>query len=293
VLGGGSNILLTQDVPGLTLHMGIGGMAVVHEDAQSVHLRVGAGEPWHATVLHAVAQGWGGLENLALIPGTMGAAPMQNIGAYGVELQDVFHSLEALHLPTGQWHTFDKAACAFGYRTSVFKTSHRGQYIITHVTLRLHKAPHTLHLGYGAVAEEVARRVPPGQQPGIAHVAEAVMHIRRSKLPDPAQLGNAGSFFKNPVIPAAHHARLLALHPGLPGWPQPDGSVKVPAAWLIEHTGWKGKRVGHTGAHATQPLVLVNYGGATGHDIWQLAQAIRQSVLQAFDIALEPEVNVL
>ncbi|MBX3101781.1 MAG: UDP-N-acetylmuramate dehydrogenase [Bacteroidetes bacterium] len=293
VLGGGSNVLLTRDFPGLTLHMAIRGQEVIAEDDRTVLWQLGAGECWHDSVLSAVDSGWGGIENLALIPGTVGAAPMQNIGAYGVELKDVFHSLQAFHLPTGHIHTFDKEACRFGYRTSVFKHEVKGQYIITRVTLRLHKAPHVLHTGYGAVAEELALRVPAGQSPGITDVAQAVMAIRRSKLPDPAELGNAGSFFKNPLVPAAQHSKLRTHYPEIPGWPQPDGQVKVPAAWLIEQTGWKGKRLGHAGAHARQPLVLVNYGGATGQEMLALAQAIRQSVRHTFDIDLEPEVNVV
>ena len=290
ILGGGSNVLFTGDYPGLVLHNQIMGKEVVREDAQHVWLRVGAGENWHALVQYCLDHDWGGLENLSLIPGSVGAAPIQNIGAYGVELQAVFAELEALDLHTGELHHFDREACRFGYRDSLFKGPARGRYLITRVTLRLDKPPHTLHTHYGPVAAELAQRPEP---PSIRAVSEVICAIRRSKLPDPAQTGNAGSFFKNPVIPAAHFARLVEQYPDLPSYPEPGGQVKVPAAWLIQTAGWKGLRRGNYGVHPQQALVLVNYGGARGQDIYDLSEEILQSVGQQFGIWLEREVNVV
>lgn len=287
ILGGGSNILLTGPVSGTVLHNCLLGRTVVAQAENQILWQLGAGEVWHSCVMEAVTNGWGGLENMALIPGTVGAAPMQNIGAYGVELKDVFHSLQALHLPTGELHSFHAEQCRFGYRTSVFKEELRGQYFIVSVTLSLTPAAHHhLKLDYGTVRQELGDRTPT-----IASVAKAVIHIRSTKLPNPAELGNAGSFFKNPVIPAPQAEALKAQHPDLPAYPAPDGHTKLAAAWLIEQCGWRGKRVGHTGAHAGQALVLVNYGGATGSEVWQLAQDIQASVQQRFGVQLEPEVN--
>lgn len=290
VLGGGSNVLLLNDFEGVVLHMAIDGIAKVKEDQDYIWVQAGAGVNWHQLVLHCIAHDYAGIENLSLIPGTVGAAPIQNIGAYGVELRDVFESLEALEIRTGQLHTFDSTACAFGYRDSIFKRGYKGQYIILNVTLRLHKKP-AFKTGYGAIQQTIEAMGT--QELSIKAISDAVIHIRQSKLPNPAHLGNAGSFFKNPVIDEAQFKQLQAQHPQLSGYPQPKGQVKVPAAWLIEQCGWKGKTSGFVGVHKQQPLVLVNYGGGTGQAIYQLAQAIQQSVLTQFDIKIEPEVNLI
>lgn len=291
VLGGGSNVLFTRDVPGLTLHVGLRGIETVREDANYIWLKAMAGEVWHHLVVHAIGRGLGGIENLSLIPGYCGAAPMQNIGAYGVELQEVFEELEALELDTGRMRTFHLADCRFGYRDSYFKQEGKGRYIITSLTLRLTRQRHNINTTYGAIAETLAAMGV--LEPGIREVSEAVVRIRQSKLPDPKELGNAGSFFKNPELPVAQFEALKAANPDIPHYPLPDGRVKVPAAWLIEQCGWKGKRIGNTGAHTRQPLVLVNYGGATGEDVWHLAQDIRDSVMQRFSVELQPEVNII
>lgn len=291
ILGGGSNILLTQPIKGLTLHNRILGIRISREDEQYAWVEVGAGEVWHRLVLWALDHNLGGLENLSLIPGYVGAAPMQNIGAYGVELKDTFESLEAVEIATGRLRTFSLEDCAFGYRESVFKHAYKGQYIITKVIFRLQKPPHTLHTDYGAIRATLEQSQ--GEKQTIQAISKAVIHIRQSKLPDPADLGNAGSFFKNPELPITQFTTLQARYPDIPYYQVPGKQVKVPAAWLIEQCGWKGKRVGNTGAHAKQPLVLVNYGGATGSDIWSLAMKIQRSVADTFGIRLDPEVNVL
>ena len=290
VLGGGSNILFVKDFAGLVVHIGIKGIEKVVEDSTHVWIRAGAGVDWHALVTYCVARDYGGIENLSLIPGTTGAAPVQNIGAYGVELSDVFESLEAFNLDTGKICTFSKQACSFGYRDSVFKNSLKGQYIITHVTLKLQKHP-TFHISYGAIKttlEAMGVRVL-----SIHAISQAVIRIRQSKLPDPATLGNAGSFFKNPVIHTSQFEALKSKHPQIPHYVQPNDQVKVPAGWLIEQCGWKGQRRGRVGVHAQHALILVNHGGGTGITIYQLAQAIQQSVHHKFGIALTPEVNLI
>jgi UDP-N-acetylmuramate dehydrogenase len=293
LLGGGSNMLLTRDFPGLVIQICIPGRRVVHEDDDTVVVEAGAGEVWHQLVLHTVAQGWGGIENLSLIPGCVGAAPIQNIGAYGVELRDVFAYLEAMSLTDGQLHRFEAEACAFGYRDSVFKQALRGQYAITRVALRLRKRGHQLATSYGAIADELQAV---GINPATADIAQlsaAVIRIRQSKLPDPQVIGNAGSFFKNPEIPASQYAALQASYPNIPGYVVSDSIVKVPAGWLIEQAGWKGKRFGSYGVHDKQALVLVNHGGAQGADLLQLSSDIMDSIRDQFGIALEREVNVI
>jgi UDP-N-acetylmuramate dehydrogenase len=293
LLGGGSNMLLTQDFPGLVIQIRILGRRIVQEDADSLVLEAGAGENWHQLVLYAVAQGWGGIENLSLIPGCLGAAPIQNIGAYGVELKDVFVELEAVALADGHVRRFDAAECAFGYRDSVFKQALRGQYAITHVRLRLRKRGHQLATTYGAIADEL-RAV--GIDPATASIADlsaAVIRIRQSKLPDPEVIGNAGSFFKNPEIPRTQYEALQAEFPGIPGYVVSDAVVKVPAGWLIEQAGWKGKRFGNYGVHDKQALVLVNHGGAQGADLLALSSQIMASIQEKFGIALEREVNII
>ena len=284
-------MLLCNDYPGLLIRNAIKGLQIVHEDDDHVLLRVYSGESWHETVMYCVERNWGGIENLSLIPGTVGAAPMQNIGAYGVELEQVFDQLEALNLNTLELETFNKTQCAFGYRESVFKRQLKGQYFIYSVTFKLSKKP-IIHADYGDIQAILNKKGLSAETAGIKDVSDAVIHIRQSKLPDPKVLGNSGSFFKNPQITKEHFEALKLQFPDIKGYPQNDG-MKVPAGWLIEQCGWKGKRVGNTGSHAKQALVLVNYGGATGSEIYQLAQDIIQSVADKFSIQLEPEVNIV
>ncbi len=288
LLGGGSNVLLTGNFDGLVIRIAISGKKIVRETDQHVWLRVGAGENWHELVEFCLQKNLAGLENLSLIPGSVGASPMQNIGAYGVEIKDVFDSLEALHLETGELRRFSHEECHFGYRESVFKHELKGQYAIVSVTFRLDKTP-TFHTGYGDIQRTLAEMGV--SELSIGAVSEAVVRIRRSKLPDPAQLGNAGSFFKNPEIPKNQFDALKARFPGLPGYPTSETTVKVPAGWLIEQAGWKGRRFGAVGVHERQALVLVNYGGGTGDEIRQLAERVQASVEEKFGIRLSAEVN--
>ncbi|PRY15413.1 UDP-N-acetylmuramate dehydrogenase [Pontibacter ummariensis] len=289
ILGGGSNLLFTKNFDGVVLQNGIKGIEVLGEDDNFVYVKAGGGEVWHDFVLHALQQNWGGVENLSLIPGTVGAAPLQNIGAYGVELKDVFHELEAVHLASGQVHRFNNEACKFGYRESIFKNEVKGQYVVTAVTFRLHKQ-HQLNTSYGALQTTLAEMQI--AQPTIQDVSAAVCHIRQTKLPDPKQIGNAGSFFKNPEIPLAQFEALQKDFPSIPSYPVSETTVKVPAGWLIEQCGWKGKVIENYGVHKNQALVLVNYGGAQGENIRQLAYQIIASVQDKFGITLHPEVNI-
>lgn len=288
VLGGGSNLLLTQDFNGLAVKINLKGIQVVKEDQEHVWVRAGAGESWHGFVMHCVEKGWAGLENLSLIPGTVGAAPMQNIGAYGVEIKDTFDRLEAVQLSTGEKHIFTNADCRFGYRDSVFKNEVKGKYIISSVQFKLSKQP-TFQVSYGDIQTTLAQMGV--KELSIRAVSEAVIKIRRSKLPDPAEIGNAGSFFKNPEIPASQYEALKIQYPTIPGYVINNTTVKVPAGWLIEQNGWKGKRFGSIGVHTRQALVLVNYGGGKGADIQQLAYKIQNSVEEQFGIRLHTEVN--
>ncbi len=290
VLGGGSNLILTGDFDGLVLHVRIPGRELVAEDDDAWYVRAGAGENWHDFVCWTLEQGWPGLENLALIPGTVGAAPIQNIGAYGLEMAERFQRLEAVELATGETVMFDRAACRFGYRDSVFKREAEGRYLITAVTFRLPKRWRPV-AHYADVARELEARQM--IDPTARQIADAVIAIRSRKLPDPARIGNAGSFFKNPVVDAATFARLAAQHPELPHYVQPDGTVKLAAGWLIERCGWKGKDLGPVGVYERQALVLVNRGGARGEDVLRLARAIQESVRAAFGVELEPEPVVL
>jgi UDP-N-acetylmuramate dehydrogenase len=282
-------MLLTKDFEGLVIKLEIKGVHLVHENEDQLLVEVGAGEVWHDLVLHCIQQDWAGLENLSLIPGTVGASPMQNIGAYGVEIKDVFHSLTALHRDTFTVKTFDAAECKFGYRESVFKNELKDQYVITSVTFSLSKTPH-FRLDYGAIQDVLLEKGV--QQPTLKAVSDAVIHIRESKLPNPKEIGNAGSFFKNPSIPSTQYETLKAQYPSLPGYPSTEG-VKVPAGWLIEQAGWKGKRFGEVGVHAKQALVLVNYGAGTGEEIKSLSEQIQASILEKFGIALLAEVNFI
>lgn len=292
ILGGGSNILFCQNYQGLVLLNRLKGIELFpdpdHE--QCMLLTAAAGESWHSLVMHAVNQGLGGVENLSLIPGTAGAAPIQNIGAYGVELKDSFHHLEALDLETGKISLFDRDNCMFGYRNSIFKHEFKGKYLITAITLRLQKNP-KLNTSYGAIGDTLEKMGI--TEPSVKAVSDAVIHIRQSKLPDPAVLGNAGSFFKNPEIPHKLFEQLQQEHPDIPGYPTQTDTVKIPAGWLIEKCGWKGRRFGNTGAHKDQALVLVNYGNATGLEIYEHAMRIIDNVKSRFEITLTPEVNIL
>jgi UDP-N-acetylmuramate dehydrogenase len=286
VLGGGSNILFTRDFPGLVLHMDIRGISIVGEDDDATYVRAGAGENWHQFVLWTLERGMGGLENLSLIPGSVGAAPIQNIGAYGVELEDSFHSLRAFDFESGEFIALARDVCRFGYRDSVFKHELQNRAVIVDVTFALPKRWQA-RIGYADVARELeARGI---AAPNARDVSDAVIAIRTRKLPDPAVIGNAGSFFKNPVVPAAQREILLARYPQLVSYPQPDGCFKLAAGWLIDQCGWKGKTVGAAGVHEKQALVLVNRGNASGQDVLQLAEAIRADVLARFGVALEPE----
>lgn len=291
VLSGGSNMLLTKDVGALVLYLNTKGIKTIKEDEQHVWLEAQAGEIWHDFVLHTLAQNLGGLENLSLIPGKVGSSPIQNIGAYGVEIKDTFHSLEALNLETLETETFTNADCKFSYRESVFKNELKGKYIITAVTFKLKKAPHTLHTTYGAIQQELdAMNI---ENPTIKDVSNAVIAIRQSKLPDPKEIGNSGSFFKNPIITKELYQQLTEKNPGIPHYPVSETEVKVPAGWLIEHSGLKGFRKGDAGVHTKQALVLVNYGNATGQELIDLAHFVQQTVFEKFGIMITPEVNIL
>ncbi len=290
VLGGGSNLLLTQDYDGLVLKNEIPGKKIIQQDEKSCIVEVGGGENWHEFVLWAIENGLGGLENLSLIPGNVGASPMQNIGAYGVEIKDRFVQLSAYHIPTGEVHTFSKSDCEFGYRESVFKRKLKGQYIICSVQYRL-SLEHEFNVSYGAIEQELeAMNV---SELSIKAVSDAVINIRRSKLPDPKEIGNSGSFFKNPVVPETLANDLKTNYPNIPNYPAGEGKIKLAAGWLIEQAGWKGYRQGDYGVHTKQALVLVNYGNATGQQIYDLSQEILDSVKEKFGVELEREVNII
>lgn len=296
VLGGGSNILFTKDPDAFILKNDIPGIEQVGEDNGYVYLKSGAGVNWHSFVLHCINENLAGVENLSLIPGNVGASPMQNIGAYGVEIRDVFHELEAIDLHSGELVRFGLNDCAFGYRESVFKNKYKHRFAIVSVTFRLSKKPN-YHISYGAIRQELeAMGV---QDLSIRAVSDAVIRIRKSKLPDPDQIGNAGSFFKNPEISQELFQSLLQQYPGIPGYPTTNGQIKIAAGWLIEHSGpsegqsWKGYREGDAGCHAKQALVLVNYGSARGEEIASLSQRIAVSVSKKYGIQLETEVNII
>ncbi len=292
VLGGGSNVLLPDKFPGLVLHIQLRGIELIKTGTETVQLKVGAGENWHHLVLYCLKSSWYGIENLALIPGTVGAAPIQNIGAYGVELADFFVSLEALDIRSGKVLSLDKEACQFGYRDSVFKSSPIQSPVILTVTLELSRTA-KLRTDYKALADALAKQFA-GQTLTAELVADCVCAIRRSKLPDPLQLPNAGSFFKNPVLNPRHYQELVEKFPDMPAFTNPgNNDVKVPAAWLLERSGWKGRREGAVGAHSQQPLVIVNYGGARQAEVTALATQMQRSVLEQFGIGLEAEVNVI
>jgi UDP-N-acetylmuramate dehydrogenase len=292
ILGGGSNILFTRDYEGLVLKNEIKGIVVIDEDDEFYYVKAGAGENWHGFVLWCIARNYAGIENLSLIPGNTGASPLQNIGAYGVELKDVFHELEAVRISDGAVLNFNKTQCRFGYRDSIFKNEYKNSVVITSVTLSMRKKPQ-INISYGAITQELKRMGVEPDQVTVKAVSDAVINIRRSKLPDPAVLGNAGSFFKNPEIDEANWKLLKQGHPDAVGYPAGAGKIKVAAGWLIEQCGWKGKRVGNTGSHKDQALVLVNYGNASGNEIFDLAMQIKESVMKKFGVVIEPEVNII
>jgi UDP-N-acetylmuramate dehydrogenase len=290
VLGGGSNILFTHDVQGLVLKNEVKGIVQQHEDEEYVYVKAGGGENWHQFVMYCIERNWAGVENLSLIPGSVGAAPIQNIGAYGVELQDVFWELEAFDLHDQTTRTLTPSDCAFGYRDSIFKNEYKGRVVILSVTFRLTKQPR-FNTSYGAIEQELAAMGV--KELSIKAVSDAVINIRRSKLPDPAVIGNAGSFFKNPELSAAAFAALQSTHPSIVGHQLANGNVKLAAGWLIEQCGFKGLRKGDAGVHDKQALVLVNYGNASGAEILALSEEIMLAVHKKFGVELEREVNII
>jgi len=291
IISGGSNMLLTKDIDALVMHINLKGISIVEENGDSVEIKAMAGENWHYLVLWSLDQGYGGLENLSLIPGNVGTAPIQNIGAYGVELKDVFVNCAAMEVKTGELVAFDREACQFGYRDSIFKNEAKDNYIITSVTLRLTKKNHLLHTGYGAIEEELRKN--DIVYPTIRDISNAVIAIRKSKLPDPKELGNSGSFFKNPIIGKRKFDKFIKSHPEAPFYELEDDQFKVPAGWLIEQCGFKGRRFGDAGVHERQALVLVNYGNATGKEILELAENTQKEVSKQFGISIQPEVNII
>lgn len=290
VIGGGSNLLLTKDFDGLVLKNDLKGIDILTNSNDTVLVKAAAGEVWHNFVLFAIENGLAGIENLSLIPGSVGAAPMQNIGAYGVEIKDVFYELEAYEIATGQQKKFSASACKFDYRESVFKRDLKNQYIITSVTLKLTRNA-KLNTSYGAINDELRKQGI--TEPTIKNVSDAVIAIRQSKLPDPKEIGNSGSFFKNPVVDRAKFESLKAEFPSIANYPIDENHVKLAAGWLIENAGWKGKTIGNYGVHKNQALVLVNYGGAKGQDIYNLSDEIVKSIKSLYGVELEREVNII
>lgn len=291
LISGGSNMLLTTDIEKLVVHINLKGISIDRENHNDIYLTVNAGENWHEFVLWCISQGYGGIENLSLIPGNVGTCPIQNIGAYGVEVKDVITQVEALEIKTGKLVVFSAEECQFGYRNSIFKNEAKGKYIITSVSFQLTKVEHNLNTSYGAIETELSLKGIDNHT--IKDVSDAVIAIRQSKLPDPKEIGNSGSFFKNPVISKEHFEKLQVKHPNIPSYPISTSEVKVPAGWLIEQSGFKGKRFGNYGVHEKQALVLVNYGNASGKDIHQLAKNIQKTIKKSFDIDLEIEVNII
>ncbi len=290
IIGGGSNLLFTKNFEGLVIHNCIKGIEIVKEDNENVFVKSGAGEVWHNLVLWSIAKNLGGIENLSLIPGCVGAGPMQNIGAYGVELKDVFFELETIDIYSYQKKTFSKEECEFGYRESVFKNKYKNKFVITSVTLCLKKNP-VFNTSYGAIEQELKKNNI--NQLSVKAISDAVIAIRQSKLPSPAVLGNAGSFFKNPTVSQEEFNELQKQYPSISNYPAPQNKIKLAAGWLIEQCGWKGKKIGNTGSHKDQALVLVNYGNASGQEIYTLALEIQKSVKQKFGVDIYPEVNLI
>jgi UDP-N-acetylmuramate dehydrogenase len=297
VLGGGSNVLLRQDIDGLVIKIELRGMTVINETASMLDVECAAGEVWDEIVQKTVKQNWCGIENLSLIPGSVGAVPVQNIGAYGVELKEVLISVQGMMRDSGEIRTLSTKECAFGYRDSIFKHELKDKIVITSITMRLKKNPTRtdLNTSYGAIEQEIVRMRPtvtPNEY-RLQDVSEAVRRIRRSKLPDPSVLGNAGSFFKNPEVSREFYEHIHAQFPDAPAFMLDSGLVKIPAAWLIEQCAWKGRRVGDAGIHEQQALVLVNYGHATGQELIKIAEDVRAAVQEKFDIELSTEVNII
>lgn len=291
LISGGSNMLLTKDIEKLVVHIDIKGVSIDQENENEVFLTVNAGENWHEFVLWCVDNNYGGLENLSLIPGNVGTCPIQNIGAYGVEVKDTITKVEALHIETGKLVQFSNEECKFGYRNSIFKNEVKGKYIITSVSFKLTKQNHNFNTSYGAIETELTSKNI--AKPNLKNISDAIIAIRKSKLPDPKEIGNSGSFFKNPVITKAHFLTLQKTYPEIPSYIVSENQVKVPAGWLIEKAGFKGKRFGDFGVHKKQALVLVNYNNATGKEIYNLAETIQKEIKSKFDIKLEIEVNVI
>ena len=289
LLGGGSNMLLTSDIEKLVVHLNLKGIIVNDTEKEFVFVTAEAGENWHEFVIWCISQNYGGLENLSLIPGNVGTSPIQNIGAYGVEIKDTFHQLEALEIKTGKLKIFNGEDCNFGYRNSVFKNESKGKYIITNVTFKLTNAKHKTNTSYGAI-QEILKEI---KAPTIKDISNAVIAIRESKLPNPEEIGNSGSFFKNPVVNQKSFKILLKKYPQIPHYIVSKKEIKIPAGWLIEQCGFKGKRFGDAGVHTKQALVLVNYNNATGKEIYKLAQNIQQKVKETFAIGIDIEVNVI
>ncbi|WBL21746.1 UDP-N-acetylmuramate dehydrogenase [Zunongwangia sp. HRR-M8] len=289
ILGGGSNMLLTGDISKTVLQIGLKGKQVLEEKEDSVIIKAHAGENWHEFVLWTLQQDFGGLENLSLIPGNVGTSPIQNIGAYGVELKDTFVSCEAINIQTLESKTFTLEDCEFDYRNSVFKNKLKGQYIITSVNFKLSTKNHQLKIDYGAIESELKGI----ENPSIRDISDAVIRIRESKLPNPAEIGNSGSFFKNPIISTESFVTLQKNFPEVPSYKMSETEVKIPAGWLIDQAGLKGYRNGDAGVHKKQALVLVNYGNASGSDILELSLKVREIVKEKFGVDLEPEVNII
>lgn len=290
ILGGGSNLLFKQNFNGTIFHNKIKGIEVVKKTETDITLKVGAGESWHDFVLFCVSENYCGVENLSLIPGTVGAAPIQNIGAYGVEVKDVILDVDVYDTLNQEKSTFSNKECQFGYRDSIFKSTYKNRYIITYVYFKLALTP-KIASNYGAITTVLAEQKI--ELPSIRDISNAVIAIRQSKLPDPKALGNAGSFFKNPVISKKHFLEIKEKYPSVPSFPINETLIKIPAGWLIETLGWKGKRIGNCGVHHLQALVLVNFGSASGKDIYELSEQIIQDVISNFKIVLEREVNII
>lgn len=291
ILGGGSNVLLKGDISRTVLKISIKGISVSSEDDDYVMVDAAAGVNWHIFTEWCVKNNFGGIENLALIPGTVGAAPIQNIGAYGVELKDVLETVSVFNIYTGKEELLSNEECTFGYRDSIFKNELKGRVIVTGIRLKLTKPPHQINSSYRSLDEYLQEKKI--ENPSIKDLFDAVVAIRKSKLPDPKMIGNAGSFFKNPVVDASLFEFLSGEYPDLPGYKMSDKKVKIPAGWLIEKAGWKGKKMGNVGTYKNQALVLVNHGGATGEELWNHAVRIQQSVSEKFGVELTPEVNII
>jgi len=291
ILSGGSNLLLTKDIEGLVVHLNTKGITIVKETDNHVFVKVSAGENWHEFVMWCIDQNYGGLENLSLIPGNVGTTPIQNIGAYGTEVKDTIIEVVGLEIESNSTSIFTNKECEFSYRNSIFKNDQKGKYIITDVTFKLSKNDHKLNSSYGTIQSELEKNNI--KNPTIKDLSDAVISIRQSKLPDPKEIGNSGSFFKNPVISRQQFETLQHNYPEIPHYIVTETTIKVPAGWLVEQCGFKGKRFGDAGVHKNQALVLVNYGDATGKEIWQLAQNIQKTVFKKYNIELEAEVNVI